>query len=245
MSAKFLFESENGSFMSDSKDKELSNRQVAMIAGEGLLSAIPYIGSALAKFSFGVLTERRIARIERTLSEVAETVGEDASKSAVNEHFVSLLENISPELSRATDEEKRQRFRDLLTNAAELSENSEEWAAANLAADILKEIDTPGLIILAALARLEEHEKAIIAGNPVPQILRGVDEREFVRNGYVYAGETQQTLPYEWAVIDHWVRQLGQLRLIEKGSHGRDSYVGARLADLGRYLVKWVLREEP
>jgi hypothetical protein len=58
--------------------------------------------------------------VEESLKEVAEALGDVKAKFMVNEEFVNLLENVLPDLSRATDEERRQRFRDLLTNAAEL-----------------------------------------------------------------------------------------------------------------------------
>lgn len=224
--------------MTDKKDPKLDRKQMALIGGEGLLSLVPYIGSTLAKFTFGVLTERRIDRIENTLAEVMEMVGEDVAKDAVNENFANLLEKVYPELSRAADEEKRQRFRDLLINAAKLPEDSSEWGAAVLAADLLKEIDTPGLVILAAFALLDEGETALLTAYPVPQLLRGVEPRDFDPEN---PGEPQHVIPYEWDVVDYWYRRLGELRLVVKGSHGRDTYERVCLHDLGKFLVKWVL----
>lgn len=224
--------------MTDKKDPKLDRKQMALIGGEGLLSLVPYIGSTLAKFTFGVLTERRIDRIENTLAEVMEMVGEDVAKDAVNENFANLLEKVYPELSRAADEEKRQRFRDLLINAAKLPADSSEWGAAVLAADLLKEIDTPGLVILAAFALLDEGETALLTAYPVPQLLRGVEPRDFDPEN---PGEPQHVIPYEWDVVDYWYRRLGELRLVVKGSHRRDTYERVCLYDLGKFLVKWVL----
>lgn len=227
--------------MSDEDDPKLDRNQIALIGGEGLLSLVPYVGSTLAKFTFGVLTERRINRIEKTLAEVMETVGEDVAKAAVNENFVNLMETIFPELSRAVDEEKRQRFRDLLINAAELPEDSSEWGAAALAAELLKEIDTPGLVILAAMAQLEEGETALLTAFPVPQLLRGVKGRDFDPDN---PGEPQHAFPYEWNVIEYWYGRLADLRLVIRGSHGRDTHNDTCLYTLGKFLVKWILREE-
>lgn len=224
--------------MTSKEDPKLDRKQIALIGGEGLLSLVPLVGSALTKFTFGVLTERRINRIEKTLAEVVEAVGEDVAKGAVNENFVNLLENVYPELSRSADEEKRHRFRDLLTNAAKLPAGSPEWSAAALAADLLKEVDTPGLVILAAFARLDEGETALLTAYPVPQLLRGVKPGDFNPEN---PGEPQHVIPYEWNVVDYWHRRLGALRLVNKGSHGRDTYERVCLADLGRFLVKWVL----
>jgi len=235
--------------MSDEDDPKLDRKQLALIGGkqlaqiggEALLSSVPWVGPALAKFTFGVLTEWRFNRIEKTLAEVMEKVGEDVAKAAVNENFVNLIETISPELSRAVDEEKRQRFRDLLINAAKLPENSSEWGTAALAAELLKEIDTPGLVILAAMAQLEEGETAILTAFPVPQLLRGVKGRDFDPDN---PGKPQHAFPYEWNVIEYWYRRLADLRLVIRGSHGRDTYNDTCLNTLGKFLMKWVLREE-
>ena len=225
--------------MSDEDDPKLDRNQIALIGGEGLLSLVPYVGSTLAKFTFGVLTERRINRIEKTLAEVMEAVGEDVAKDAINENFVNLLEKVYPELSRAADEAKRHRFRDLLINAAMLPEDSSEWGATALAADLLKEIDAPGLVILAAFAQLDEGERALLTACPVPQLLRGVEPRDFDPEN---PGEPQHIIPYEWDVILYWYRRLAALRLVIAGAHGRDTFEKVCLHDLGKFLVKWVLR---
>jgi hypothetical protein len=224
--------------MANKEDPKLDRSQIALIGGEGLLSLTPVIGSALAKFTFGVLTERRINRIEKTLAEVVEAVGDDVAKEAVNENFVNLLENVCPELSRAVDEEKRLRFRDLLINAAKLPKDSLDWGASKLAADLLKEIDTPGLVILAAFSHLDEGETALLTAYPVPQLLRGVKSRDFDPEN---PGEPQHVIPYDWDVVEYWYRRLADLRLVIRGAHGKDTYEGVRLYDLGEFLVKWVL----
>ena len=225
--------------MSDEDDPKLHGKQIALLGGEALLSSVPFVGSALATFTFGVLSELRLNRIESTLAEVMETVGEEKAKDAVNEKFVNLLETVSPELSRAADEGKRQRFRDLLINAAALPEDSKEWGATALAAELLKEIDTPGLVILAAFAQLDEGETALLTAYPVPQLLRGVEPRDFDPEN---PGEPQHVIPYEWDVVDYWYRRLADLRLVIRGAHGRDTHERVCLFDLGKFLVKWVLR---
>ena len=171
--------------------------------------------------------------------EVMETVGEESAKNAVNENFVNLLEKVSPELSRAADEEKRQRFRDLLINAAELPEGSSEWGDAALAAELLREIDSPGLVILAAFAQLDEGETALLTAYPVPQLLRGVEPRDFDPDN---PGEPQHVFPYDWIVVDYWYGRLADLRLVIRGAHGRDTHQHVCLFDLGKFLVKWILR---
>jgi hypothetical protein len=93
----------------------LTEKEKAVIGIEGGLLAIPFVGPSLAHFLSAPLTELRWKRVEATLREVAEMLGSKNANSMVNEEFANLLENVLPDLSRATDEEKRERFRDLLT----------------------------------------------------------------------------------------------------------------------------------
>jgi len=48
-----------------------------------------------------------LKRVEESLKEVVETLGDVKAKSIVDEEFVNLLENVLPDISGATDEEKR------------------------------------------------------------------------------------------------------------------------------------------
>ena len=133
--------------MTDTEEPKLSGKDKGLIALQGTLMAVPYLGSSLQHFIFGPLTEMRFQRIEKTLSEVASRLGAEKAGAAVNEHFSTLLESVLPELSRAVDDDKRQRFRDLLTNAGQLPEDSGAWEEAALSARLLNEIETPGLAI--------------------------------------------------------------------------------------------------
>lgn len=226
--------------MTDDEKSKLTPGQTALLWGEGFVSLIPYVGSLVTKVSFGAWAERRVNRIERTLAEVVQTVGEETARAADNESFINLLEKVLPEIGRAVDEEKRQRFRDLLTNAAELTEDSSEWGATALAAELLKDIDTPGLAILAGMAQLDEGETCLLTAFPQPQVLRGVKSKDFAPDN---PGEPQHVIPYEWPVVEYWYRQLSSRRLVAAGAHGRDTFENTKLTDLGRFLVKWVLRE--
>jgi hypothetical protein len=198
--------------------------------------AVPYLGSTLAHFIFGPLTELRIKRIEKTLNEITEMVGEEKAKTVNNEQFTNLLESLIPNLSRAVDEEKRQRFRDLLANAAELPSESSGWNEAHLASTLLSEIETPGLAILAGLDRFTREERVTLASLPVPQVFQG----EF---DYENPGEPQYVLPYEWPVVEYWARWLREKRLITYSSHdARGGFAGVALAELGNFLVKWIVK---
>lgn len=220
------------------RDKiKLSAKNKATIAFQGTLMAVPYIGSSIEHFIFGPLTEIRIQRIEKTLTEVAASLGEKKAKKAVNEPFTTLLESVIPELSRALNEDKRQRFRDLLTNAAELPEDSKEWEEAQLASTLLKEIGTPGLSILAAIARAEDPDPIVLTSQPVSQVFQG----EF---DYDHPGEPQQVLSYDWAVVEYWARWLREKRIITYSSHSaRGGFGGVGIEELGKFLVKWTMRE--
>jgi hypothetical protein len=183
----------------------LTGKEIAKIGAEGVLMAIPFVGPSLAHFVSAPLTELRQKRVEATLKEVAERLGKKKAKSMVNEEFVNLLENVAPDLSRATDEEKRQRFRDLLTNAAELPPRSDEWEEARLAGELLKQIGTPGLVILSELAKLDKGERATLASRPVPQLARGSSF------DYEKPSAPQRRIPFDWQVVDYWTQQLRQM----------------------------------
>ena len=171
------------------------------------------------------------------MTEVAVQLGEKKAKEAVNEPFTTLLESVIPELSRALNEDKRQRFRDLLTNAAELPEDSKGWEEAQLASTLLKEIGTPGLSILAAIARAEDSDPIVLTSRPVSQVFQG----EF---DYDHPGEPQQALSYDWVVVEYWARWLREKRIITYSSHdARGGFGGVAIAELGKFLVKWTMRE--
>ena len=217
---------------------ELTAKEGAIVVFQGLLKGVPYLGSSLEHFIFGRLAELRMKRIEKTLAEIAECLGAKKAATAVNEQFTTLLESMTPELGRALAEDKRHRFRDLLTNAAELSEESTEWEEARLASSLLKEVEAPGLAILAALAMSDRSEPCVLTARPVPQVFRG----DF---NYDSPGQPQQVLPYQWVVIEYWARWLRDKRLITYNSHdARGGFGGVSLAQLGRFLIKWTLRSE-
>ena len=174
--------------MPDKSERKLSKKEKMTIGMEGILLAVPYVGSSLAHFISGPLNELRIQRIEKTLEEIAAGLGEEKAQAMVNESFANLLEKVLPDLSRAVEEEKRQRFRDLLVNAAELSVESTAWDEAALAASLLRDIDTPGLAILAAAAEIEEGENLTLASRPVPQFVRGTFD-------YDNPGKPQHVIP--------------------------------------------------
>lgn len=209
-----------------------------MIAFQGALMAVPYLGSSLAHFIFGPLTELRIKRIEKTLSEVVENLGEEKASAVANEQFATLLESIGPELSRSSHEDKRQRFRDLLTNAAGLPADSDGWEEARLASELLKDIEAPGLAIIAGIANMKSEDPVVLTSRPVSQVFQG----EF---DYDHPGKPQYILPYDWVVVEYWARWLREKRIITYSSHdARGGFGGVALPELGRFLVKWTILHE-
>jgi hypothetical protein len=224
--------------MAKSNTKLLSFKDKSIIAAQGALMAVPYIGSSLAHFIFGPLTEIRFKRIEDTLSEVVENLGKEGAKSILNERFATLLESIAPELSRTLGEDKRQRFRDLLLNAAKLPEQSSEWEEATLASTLLKQMETPALMVLAAIAACESGAVVTLTSVPVSQVCCG----EF---DYEDPGEPQKIIPYDWVVVEYWARWLRERRIIHYASHdARGGFGGVAIAELGQFLVKWTMRDQ-
>lgn len=222
--------------MPDQPKITLSYKDKAMIGMQGALMAIPYLGSPLAHFVFGPLNELRLKRIERTLGEIAAELGNEKSSIVANENFANLLEKVLPDLSRAVEEEKRQRFRDLLLNAAELPEESKGWEEAELAVTLLREIGTPGLAVLVAAANTKGGESLTLTSRPVPQFVRGNFD-------YDNPGEPQHVLPYQWPVVDYWARWLREKRFVSFSSHdARGGFNGVILSELGAFLVSWVLK---
>lgn len=223
--------------MPQEPNTRLTGRDKAIIAAQGALLAIPYVGSALERFVFGGLAELRMKRVENTLAEIVTILGEKKASLLVTENFVNLLEDVAPSLARESNEDRRRRFRDLLTNAAECPADSSEWEEAELASLLLKELQPPGLSILAALAR-EPGEPYTLTSRPVSQVYRGSFDWD-------NPGEPQCILPYSWVVVEYWARLLRDRQLIHYQSvDARGGFGEVRLAERGRFLVKWTLRDE-
>lgn len=214
----------------------LSTKEKAVIAAQGTLRALPYVGASLEHFMFGHLAELRMKRIERTLVEIAEHLGKERAIAMVSESFVNLLESVSPAIGRSTNEDKRGHFRNILINATSHPEGAKEWEAAALASELLKEIESPGLAILAALHSAAKDGMLTIASRPVPQVFQG-------KFDYENPGAPQIEIPYDWVVVEYWARCLRDRRLITFGSHdARGGFGSVGLAELGRFLVEWAVR---
>jgi hypothetical protein len=218
---------------------ELTIRDYAINTFQAILKGVPFVGGSLEHFIFGPLAEIRMRRIERTLDELSAHYGPTADpKLLAKEEFVNLLEATIPALSRATNEDKRLRFRDLLINAAKLPSGSEQWEEARFASDLLQSIEPPGLAILAAMAECQTTYPLTLASVPVPQVYEGKDFNYDKPQG------PQHALPYEWTIVEEWVHRLREMRLIHFNSvSARGGFGGASLAELGRFLIRWAKAE--
>jgi hypothetical protein len=88
-----------------------------------------------------------------------------------SEQFVELLEAVTPSLVRATRNEKRERFRDLLLNTATLPPDSADWEKAKLAGQLLTELEAPALAVLASMAYYAGAQPISIVSVPRPQVV--------------------------------------------------------------------------
>ncbi len=216
---------------------KLSPDDYATNAFQAMLKGIPILGSSLEQFLFGPLQELRMRRIEATLQEIAAILQQkNIPPSAVEtEEFANLLESVAPALSRSTNEDRRQRFRDLLLNAAQTPSGDPSWEEVKLASTLLDAIDAPGLVILAALSKTNPQNRFDVVSVPTPQVFEG-------RFDFDNPPGTHHVLPYEWRLIDEWVSRLREMRLIDtRGGFGRGGHSQVCLTDVGKMLIRWTL----
>ena len=215
----------------------LSHRDYLVNTSQAILKGIPYIGGSLEQFIFGPLNELRMRRIESTLQEIAEILQQKELTAYVeNEYFVNLLEVVVPSLSRSINEDRRQRFRDLLLNAAHTPPNDSDWEEAKLTFQLLDSIDGPGLAILAGISKSSSNSVSLVS-KPTCQVFDGDFDFDNPLGPH-------HILPYKWPMIEEWARRLNEMRLIGYGSHdARGGFGHVYIRDLGKILVKWTVSE--
>ncbi len=108
------------------------------------------------------------------------------------------------------------------------------WPAedANLAADLIAEIDPPGLAVLAGVSRFPKVDCATVTADPSPRVF----------NGRTPSGQTPEdffALDYGWTAIREWVLRLKERRLLGLGSDGGRLFGAVALSELGDILVSW------
>jgi DNA-binding transcriptional ArsR family regulator len=188
----------------------------------------------------GPLDELRSKRVDAALHEILARLRDLGAEPTRAEEFANLFEKVLPKLARAASNAVRERFRDLLVNAAQVPTGDHRWGQANLAEQILSELDEPAITILTLLVRANTSSYVDIVSAPVPQV--------------VPAGSFQWQSPQlgchpigaDWPVVEEWLRRLRETRLIIYRSHdGRGAFGEVRLAQLGQLLVDWVLAVHP
>lgn len=217
-------------------EPELTIEESRDLAARGFFKAIPYIGSALDHFYSGPSQELKAKRVEKTLKEIGEKLNELGKKIESIEEFTNLLESVAPDLCRATNEEKRKYFRNLLFNASTLPPGSSKWDDANFARELLNDIDPPGLALISAILHCKMTEKCYLVAKPVPHVRKEINEVSF-------SGKFKNPIPYQWVLVDEWALRLKEKRLIHYTSGG-DNYIGGiRLTQLGRHFIDWMISD--
>jgi len=230
-------ETKDVSLLDDQSHKNIDSTPNIYLANsiQGILKGIPYIGASLEHFIFGPLNELRMRRIESTLKEVAEILNQKNYIAYIdNEYFVNLFETVVPSLSRSINEDRRKHFRNLLLNAAKKPLNNSNWDEAKLASELLDDIDSPGLFILAEICRSKSNTVLFdIETNRVVDVGPGADPIKSPRD-----------LQYAWPMIEEWAKRLKEMNLIEYGRQNSSIGIeGVHLTDLGNLLVRWILSD--
>lgn len=203
-----------------------------------LAKLLPLVGDSLDQLAFGPIDELRAKRVEQTLVEIDLRLASLGQQSARAEELASLLEKNIPRIARATSEDARSRFRDLLINAAPIQANDSRWSQAELAGEILAELAPAAMAILAQLAARGKRTVSWIVSSPSPQV---------VPEGFDWDNPEMGNLPigYAWPVVSEWVTRLREKRLIGLGSSdARGGFGAVQLTELGEMLVDWTVAEK-
>jgi hypothetical protein len=199
-------------------DVKLTATERNQNAVRALLKLIPHVGEAADRLIFGTLDDLRYKRLEQTLSDVLWRLEQMGATPTQAEEFANLFERAKEKIARATSEDVRARFRDLLTNAAQVPSGDVRWGEAELAEQLLSELDGPALAVLAAVARLRGDNTTIVLARPTPHVAawKSLNEPQ---------PELQSiAVSYAWPVMEEWIRRLMEKRLIGGGAHSDVGY---------------------
>ena len=214
------------------------------------------VGQAFEQLVYGKLDEARWKRLEDTLAELRDMMKDRniPDKEIEKEEFTNLFTDVVPLIREATNEDKRRRLRSLLLNAVKIPEGDKEWESARLAAVWLQEIDGPGLEVLAGLVWATDMIQPVsgdppdclimLESEPEPRFaFRDSDNKEF--ESQRTQGASASFIRYDWPVIEESVGKLIELRLITgKSTLGGWRFNNVELTHRGKFLVRWVLRDE-
>ena len=237
----------------ETEDKELilSKSDYVQNTIRATIKLVPYIGSTLEQLAYGNKEERRWQRMERTLSELGKQMEKNniPPESILKEEFEQLLRTIAPDLSESINEEKRQRFRDLLINAVAIPEGDSNWESARLAAEYINKLEGPGFEILAGLAKEDAYpgKSCTIKLDPKPRILSKLNKtkldqmlQQVGNTGNINDDKFHYFLKYESVVIEEWLNRLAGLGLID-GRISQRRWIDVMLTNKGSFLIHWAI----
>lgn len=99
------------------KDTRTKTKKIIATTARALIKSVPVVGAGVDELIFGPLQDARIERIESMLEEVVDKAGSEAP-GLHTEEMATLFESTTGQIARETLSDKRDRLRDLLTNAA-------------------------------------------------------------------------------------------------------------------------------
>ncbi|WP_435008933.1 hypothetical protein P12x_000186 [Tundrisphaera lichenicola] len=148
--------------MAEGKDL-VTNQDRNASAKKALFKLFPYPADSITQIIFGKLEEAENRRQRETVEEIAEMLRESKRESEVQntEEYARLLIDASPSVGSATNEDKRQRLRDLLFKSLFIPPGDPTWEESMYCLDLLKEIDPVGLYIFAVIATAQSKGQVV------------------------------------------------------------------------------------
>jgi hypothetical protein len=219
----------------------------AVIAFKAGLIGIPVIGPSLEKLCFGAVDELRMRRVEATLQKIGEALGRDGRDHKIkdNEDFASFLENVVPKLARATSEDKRVAFRNLLLNATQLPSGDLKWTEADLAIRLLDSVNEVGLSLLSALFSIRQatsQTRQSIFLMQDEQLIIPENMADKYREHCIEDGINPiLKFSYHDSVAKFWIEELERLKMIRFGLFEVVEYQHVCLTHRAGLLIEWTL----
>lgn len=241
--------------MGGKQKRERSAKDVVANTARALIKSVPGIGSGADQLIFGPVDARWQKRIEGMLEDVLERLeGKDAPGLQTDEMY-ELFESSSASIARATAEDKRARFRDLLVNAAQTPAGDPRWEEARLAREMLEGLEAPAFEILSRTHALEvEHENSLVMVYYDDGLARfGIMPPVFNINKSGWEttiGWKGQTV-HDAVLIHEWTKRLAERELVSldsvRGSGGGlidKTLTQLALTARGKFLVRWTIADE-
>ena len=150
--------------MSDESRDLVTNKDRNVSAIKAALKLIPGgVGEAMIQFYWGKGEEARQRRLDETIEAIAAKLAADGESSKIdgNEDFGNFFSKAAGPIANATNEDKRQRFRDLLYNSMLLPPGEAGWEDSMHCLELLQKIDPVGLYCLARIARAEQNGESV------------------------------------------------------------------------------------